>query len=131
MTYGENAGLMRAELSALLSQHRIQLRIGGAGTHTVPITTTVDERARIGEQVRRYRQSALIWCLQATTAVAHGAESRLSPRAANPFRLPAARHGGLAALHQSLEQAVRSSSAPLPGIEELTTEQALPLERVP
>ena len=29
--YGENGGLLRAELSALLRQHRIQQRIGGEG----------------------------------------------------------------------------------------------------
>jgi len=125
--YGENGQLLRAELSSLLKQHRIQLRIGHAGTHMVPVTTTEEERAQIGEQVRRYRQSALIWCLQATIAVAQGAESRISPHATNPFRLPAAQHGGLAALHKALDQAVRTSTAPLPGMEELTTQHELPL----
>jgi hypothetical protein len=125
--YGENGHLLRAELSSLLKQHRIQLRIGGPGTHTVPVTTTEEERARIGEQVRRYRQSALDWCLQATIAVAPGAESRLSPRATNPFRLPAAQHGGLAVLRKALDQTVRASTAPLPGMEELTTQHELPL----
>jgi len=125
--YGENGHLLRAELSSLLQQHRIQLRICGPGTHTVPATTTEEERARIGEQVRRYRQSALVWCLQATGAVADGADSRLSPRATNPFRLPAAQHGGLAALHQALERAVRVSTASLPAVEELTTQHELPL----
>ena len=85
--YGENGHLLRAELSSLLKQHRIQLRIGGPGTHTVPVTTTGEERAQIGEQVRRYRQSALTWCLQAACAVEPEAKSRLSPRATNPFRL--------------------------------------------
>ena len=61
--YGENGALLRDELSSLLKQHRIQLRIGGGGTHTVPITTTNAEREQIGEQIRCFRQSALIWCL--------------------------------------------------------------------
>jgi hypothetical protein len=125
--YGENGHLLRAELSSLLKQHRIQLRIGGSGTHTVPVTTTEEERAQIGEQVRRYRQSALVWCLQATIAVAPRAESSLSPRATNPFRLPAAQHGGLAALHQALAHTLRASTAPLPGMAELTTPHELPL----
>ena len=125
--YGENGHLLRAELSSLLRQHRIQLRIGGPGTHTVPVTTTGEERAQIGEQVRRYRQSALTWCLQATIAVGPEAESRLSPRATNPFRLPAAQHGGLAALHQALDHTVRASTAPLPDLAELTTQHELPL----
>ncbi len=125
--YGENGHLLRAELSALLKQHRIQLRIGGPGTHTVPVTTTEQERARIGEQIRRYRRSALTWCLQATIAVGHGAGSRLSPRATNPFRLPAAEHGGLAALRTALDHTVGASTAPLPGMAELTTQRELPL----
>jgi hypothetical protein len=125
--YGENGNLLRTELSALLKQHRIQLRIGGPGTHTVPVTTTGEERTQIGEQVRRYRQSALVWCLQATIAVAPRAESRLSPRATNPFRLPPAQHGGLTSLHQALDHTVRASTAPLPGMAELTTQHGLPL----
>ncbi len=127
MTYGENGHLLRAELSSLLRQHRIQLRIGGPGTHTVPVTTTGEERAQIGEQIRRYRQSALTWSLQATIAVGPEAESRLSPRATNPFRLTSAQHGGLAALHQALDHTVRASTAPLPSMAELTTRNELPL----
>lgn len=125
--YGENGHLLRAELASLLSEHRIQLRIGGPGSHTVPVTTTVEERAQIGEQVRRYRQSALVWCLQATIAVAPGAESRLSPSATNPFRLPPAEHGGLSALRRALDQSVRASTAPLPDVAELATRHELPL----
>ncbi len=125
--YGENGHLLRAELSSLLRQHRIQLRIGGPGTHTVPVTTTEEERTQIGEQVRRYRQSALVWCLQATIAVAPRAESRLSPTATNPFRLPPAQHGGLASLHKALDHAVRVSTARLPGMAELTSQHDLPL----
>ncbi len=125
--YGENGALLRAELSSLLKQHRIQLQIGGPGTHTVPVTTTESERQQIGEQVRRYRQSALVWSLQAITAVAPTVDSRLSPSVANPFRLPAAQHGGLAALHQALDQTMRASTARLPGLEELTTPQHPPL----
>lgn len=125
--YGENGHLLRAELSSLLRQHRIQLRIGGPGTHTVPVTTTEEERIQIGEQVRRYRQSALTWCLQATSAVGPDTGSRLSPRATNPFRLPAAQHGGFASLRKALEQAVRASTAPLPGLAELTTPHVMGL----
>ncbi len=125
--YAENGHLLRAELSSLLRQHRIQPRIGGPGSHTVPVTTSGEERAEMGEQVRRYRQSALTWCLQAAVAVEPEAKSRLSPRATNPFRLPAAQHGGLAALRKALEQAARASTAPLPDLAELTTPHELPL----
>ena len=53
--YGQNTGLLRDSLRELLTQHRIQQRIGGAGIHTVPVTTTVSERQEIGEQIARYR----------------------------------------------------------------------------
>lgn len=118
--YGENGGRLRAELGELLRQHRIQLRIGGAGTHTVPVTTTPDERQQIGEQIRRYRQSVLVWCYQATVAVAPGTTSALSKAPTNPFRAASLNHGALAALQRALEHSVRASTAPLPTIEELT-----------
>ncbi len=38
--YGETSGMLRDALGELLRQHRIQQRIGGAGLHTVPETTT-------------------------------------------------------------------------------------------
>src|SRR5688572_277797 len=63
--YGENSGAIRAELSALLRQHRIQQRIGGPGIHTVPVTTTVAEREEIGRLIQRYRFGLLTWCRQA------------------------------------------------------------------
>lgn len=125
--YGENGALLRAELASLLTQHRVQLRIGGGGTHSVPITTTDAERKQIGELVRRYRQSALLWCWQAARAVAPRAASNLTRIEPSPFRLPAIHHGGLAALNHALEHAVESSSARLPGLEELNTPHHLPL----
>ena len=46
--YGENGTRLRTELGVLLSRHRVQLHIGGGGTHTVPVTTTTEERQQIG-----------------------------------------------------------------------------------
>ena len=66
--YGENTRLLRDSLRELLTQHRIQQRIGGAGLHTVPETTTVTERQEIGEQIARYRHAVLVWCHQAMQA---------------------------------------------------------------
>jgi hypothetical protein len=66
--YAENGGLLRAELSTLLRQHRVQQRLGGAGSHSIPETTTVEERRLLGEQIRRYRHSVLLWCAQAARA---------------------------------------------------------------
>ncbi|QYJ04515.1 hypothetical protein KUV85_02220 [Nocardioides panacisoli] len=125
--YGENGGLLRAELSSLLRQHRVQLRIGGDGSHTVPVSTTAEERRQLGEQIRRYRQSALVWCRHATRAIEPYASSNLTRTVANPFRLPTIQHGGLAALGQALHHTVEASTAPLPGMHELTTPQNLPM----
>lgn len=124
--YGENGGHLRAELGELLRQHRIQMRIG-RGTHTVPVTTTPEERQQIGQQIRRYRQSALLWCHQATVAVAPGATSALSKAPANPFRTATVHHGALSALRGALEHSVRTSTAPLPTMEELTASHDLAL----
>jgi hypothetical protein len=117
--YGENGGLMRAELSALLRQHRIQQRIGGEGSYTVPASTTADQRRQLGEQIRRYRQGVLVWCHQATIAAAPTAASNLSHPPVNPFRAANSCHGALTALSRSVEQAVTASSAPLPTLDEL------------
>lgn len=68
MIYGENVGVLRAQLGIVLRQHRIQQRIGGAGTHSVPVTTTPAQREAIGNQIRRYRHSILLWCQQAVAA---------------------------------------------------------------
>lgn len=125
--YGENGALLRAELSALLEQHRVQLRLGGGGSHSVPVTTGRAEREEIGKQIRQYRQSVLVWCQQASRAVAPYASSNLSPAPPNPFRLPPTQHGGLASLRLALDHVIDTSSAPLPGLDELVASQELPL----
>ena len=127
LMYGENGALLRAELSALLAQHRVQLRLGGGGSHSVPVTTSRAEREEIGKQIRRYRQSVLVWCQQASRAVAPYASSNLSPAAPTPFRLPPTQHGGLASLRLALDHTVDTSSARLPELHELVAPQELPL----
>lgn len=110
--YGENTGSLRSELTTLLQQHRIQQRIGGAGIHTVPMTTTTAERDEIGKQIRRYRHGVLLWSRQAVAAasptVAIDPNAGRSPRPAGE-------------LHVRLEQALNGSDAGMPAIEELTT----------
>src|SRR4051794_4451681 len=127
--YGENGGLMRAELSALLRQHRIQQRIGGEGISTVAATTTTttDQRRQLGELIRRYRQGVLVWCHQATVAAAPATASNLSHTPVNPFRAAESHHGALAALSRAVEQAVAASTAPLATIDELAMPHDLPL----
>jgi hypothetical protein len=111
--YAENGGHLRAELSTLLRQHRVQQRLGGAGSHTIPETTTAEERRLLGEQIGRYRHSGLVWCVQAV-------------RAANPrmnLQGTSTRTRGPAEeLRYRLDVAIAHSSR-LPGLDELTSEQ--------
>lgn len=125
--YGENGALLRTELTALLKQHRVQLKIGGDGCHTIPATTSRIEREHLGDLIRRYRQSALVWAQEASRAVAPYAASNLTATIANPFTLPTTEHGGLRALQHALDQTVAASSAALPGLDELVTPHDLPL----
>jgi hypothetical protein len=68
--YGESSGQLRGALGKLLQEHRIQQRLGGRGSHTIPETTTGEERDELGEQIRRYRQCVLTWSMQAIWASA-------------------------------------------------------------
>ena len=116
--YGENSGMIRAELTVLLRQHRIQQRLGGRGIHTVPETTTVQEREELGRQIARYRHSVLIWCLQAARAA--------NPRI-NLYGTSGRSRGPEEELSYRLTEAVKASSAGLPASEELTQTQDFPI----
>ncbi|WP_148575294.1 hypothetical protein [Nocardioides caldifontis] len=125
--YGENGGRLRAELAQLLRQHRIQQRLGGAGSHTMPVTTSPAQRTEFGRQMNRFRLSALVWCRQTAVAVGPFATSNLAKPPANPFRTPKPDPGPLAALHQALDEAAAASTARLPHLEELTTPHDVPI----
>ena len=66
--YGTNGRQLREELTMLLRQHRIQQRLGGPGSHTIPTTTTPEQREQLGEQIQRFRHAILAWCLHAVAA---------------------------------------------------------------
>ncbi|QZY27833.1 hypothetical protein [Nocardioides coralli] len=116
--YGETSGMLRDALSELLRQHRIQQRIGGAGLHTVPETTTPDERKVIGEQIARYRYAVLVWSHQAM-------------RAANPhINLEGSTgrtRGPAEELRYRLEATLVATEVNLPTLDELVTEQPFAL----
>lgn len=86
---------------------------GGAGSHTIPETTTVDERRLLGEQIRRYRHSALVWCLQAVRAS--------NPRV-NLLAMSSRMRGPADELDRRLQRTIDYSGGP-PSLEELTTAQ--------
>ena len=112
--YGENSGKLRDALGIVLREHRIQQRLGGKGTHTVPEITTVAEREELGKQIRRYRECVLTWCIQAV-------------RAANPrinLEGTSGRSRGPAeGLHYRLKEALNASTSSLAPSEELVAEQ--------
>ena len=118
MTYGENGGRVRAELTALLRQHRIQQRLGGQGSHTVPETTMLEQRERMGELMQRYRHAALAWCLHAVVA----ANPRVDLKQAT-----ARSRGPAGELRYRLTRSIGFSSAGLPRLEELSTSQEFPM----
>ncbi|GAB2447045.1 hypothetical protein GCM10027062_30720 [Nocardioides hungaricus] len=108
--YGETSGMLRDALGELLRQHRIQHRIGGPGLHTVPETTTIAERAAIGERIARYRHSVLTWCHQAMRATSP--DNRSDPAGELRYRL---------------DRTLAGVQVPLPTLDELTTEQRFPM----
>jgi len=112
--YGENTRLLRDSLRELLTQHRIQHRIGGAGLHTVPETTTVAERKEIGEQIARYRHAVLVWCHQAMRAA--------NPRI-NLSGTSARTRGPAEELRYRLDVAISADPAGLPTMDELVSGQ--------
>ena len=114
MTYGENGHQLRSELTALLRQHRIQQRLGGPGIHTVPESTTVEQRALLGEQIQRYRYATLAWCLHAVVAA--------NPRL-NLERTTERSRGPAEELRYRLARSIKASNAGLPPLHELTTPQ--------
>jgi hypothetical protein len=116
--YGENAGELRDALATLLRQHRITQRLGGPGTWTAPESTTIKDRASLGEQIRTYRHGVLVWCLEALVA----ANPWLTLEGAGPRP-----HDPAAELHRRLRHTIDASQAGLPSLVELTTPQGFEL----
>jgi hypothetical protein len=112
--YGQNTGGLRESLRELLTFHRIQHRIGGAGPRHVPATTTAEERELIGAQIARYRHSVLTWCHQGLYA----SNPHIDPR-----QLTRRTRGPVDELHHRLGITLASDHAGLPTLEELTTTQ--------
>jgi hypothetical protein len=116
--YGTNGHQLRVELSSLLRQHRIQQRIGGQGSYTVPESTTLEQRELLGEQIQRFRHATLGWCLHAVMAASplvtmEGATKRV--------------RGPAGELYDRLGRSIRLSSAGLPALDELSKTQDFPM----
>lgn len=118
MTYGENGRHLRSELTTLLRQHRIQQRLGGPGSHTVPESMTVEQREVLGSQIQRFRYATLAWCLQAVVAA--------TPRI-HLIRTTEHAHGPNEDLRLRLTRSINASNAGLPPLDELNTPQGFPM----
>ncbi len=109
MTYGETTSELRGAMTELLRRHRILQPLGGPGMHTVPESTTVEERRAMGEEIQRFRRATLVWCHQAVEASAPKFIATLDDR------------GPAGNLRYRLGETLGSITVPLPGIEELAT----------
>lgn len=118
MTYGQNGGQVRAELTTLLRQHRIQQRLGGQGIHSVPEATTAEQRELLGELIQRYRYAALAWCLHAVVAA--------NPRV-NLEGTTKRSRGPAEELRYRLARSIKFSNAGLPPLNELSAAQEFPM----
>jgi hypothetical protein len=118
VTYGENGHQVRSQLTALLRQHRIQHRLGGPGTYTVPESTTAEQRELLGEQIQRYRDATLEWCLNTVVAA--------NPRI-NLEGTTARSRGPAEELPHRLARSIKASNAGRPPLNELTTPQEFPM----
>ena len=118
MTYGENGCQVRAELTTLLRQHRIQQRLGGQGIHTVPESTTPAQREEFGRLIQRYRYAAMAWCLHAVVAA--------NPRVALEGTTERSR-GPAEELRYRLKKSINFSNAGLPTMEDLASAQDFPM----
>jgi hypothetical protein len=116
--YGENGTAIRRELAALLRQHRIQHRLGG---------TSQPDRDSLGLQIRRYRQTLLIWCTQAMRAASPLMFSNLPTKPANPFRTGRPSVTAAGELARALNHARTQSSASPASSELLTTPSGNPV----
>lgn len=121
MTYGETGGAIRAGLTKLLRERRTQYRLSARPTR-IP-NTTADQRQAYGEQIRRYRQSVLVWCHEAILAADpylgsnEFFEHHKSRRGDGPYDF----------LRLGLERVLDASTAPLPSPQDLTTRHEVDL----
>jgi hypothetical protein len=110
--YGTNGRQLREELATLLRQHRIQQRLGGPGSQSIPVTTTPEQREEFGQLIQRYRYAALAWCLHAvvTADSRPGLESMSSRGPGEELRL-------------RLTRSLNMSNAAMPSLDELSKPQ--------
>lgn len=113
MTYGETGAAIRAGLTELLREQRIQYQLSASPRRFT--SSTGEQRAEYAAQVARYRRTLLSWCHQAATAadpyLADHDFFGKKTRPSNPYEF----------LRADLERVISAAAAPLPTTEELNT----------
>ncbi len=94
--YGENGAQMRTELAALLRQHRVMHRLAA---------DSPTERAEVGQQILRFRQTLVIWCAQAIGVTRPLTFPNIPQKPADPFRATSEHGAALGELARALELA--------------------------
>lgn len=110
--YGENGEQMRNELAALLRQHRIMHRLAA---------DSVTNRAAVGQQILRFRQTLVIWCAQAIGVARPLTFHNVPRKPADPFRATSDHGVAVAELARALETARDQGATPPASSQELTS----------
>ena len=110
--YGENGARMRTELATLLRQHRVMHRLG---------TDEPAERAEVGRQIQRYRQTLLVWCAQAIGVATPVTFPNVPQKPADPFRATSDHGAAIRELERALNFARIEAATKPASSTELTT----------
>lgn len=110
--YGENGAGMRTELATLLRQHRVMHRMG---------TDEPTERAEVGRQIQRYRQTLLVWCAQAIGVATPVTFPNVPQKPADPFRATSDHGAAIRELERALNFARIEAATKPASSTELTT----------
>lgn len=110
--YGENGVQMRTDLAALLRQHRVMHRLG---------TDSPTERAGVGPQILRFRQTQVIWCAQAIGVARPLTFPNVPRKPADPFRATSEHGAAVGELARALEFARDRATTPTASSTELAT----------
>ncbi len=110
--YGENGAQMRTELAALLRQHRVMHRLAA---------DSPAERAEVGQQILRFRQTLVVWCAQAIRVARPLTFPNIPQKPADPFRATNEHGAAIGELARALELARDQAMTPAASSAELAT----------
>jgi hypothetical protein len=110
--YGENGAQMRTELAALLRQHRVMHRLAA---------DSAAERAEVGQEILRFRQTIIVWCAQAIGAARPLTFPNIPQKPADPFRATSEHGAAVRELARSLELARDAATTRAASSQEYTT----------